>query len=126
MRFQRIWGDYTYEDLLGITFKQVNSSDYYQYDSEYGLWRDKRENDKYMKELVKNGEDLKIVGVVQPAEDANGALLSAGIAYPAELTEYVAEEAADSEIVKEQLENRSINVFTGKTLGKRAGRMNST
>lgn len=111
-------GDYSYEDLLGITFKQVNSSDYYQYDNEYGLWRDKRENDKYMKELVENGEDLKIVGVVQPAEDANGALLSTGIVYPAELTEYVAKEAAGSEIVKEQLENRSLNVFTGKAFGE--------
>ena len=71
-----------------------------------------------MKELVENGEDLKIVGVVQPAEDANGALLSTGIVYPAELTEYVAKEAAGSEIVKEQLENRSLNVFTGKAFGE--------
>ena len=60
----------------------VNSSDYYQYDSEYQVWTDKTDDDAYMRRLVENGEDLTIVGIVQPAQDANGALLNAGICYP--------------------------------------------
>ncbi len=35
---RRISEDYTYEDILGTTFKLVNSADYYQYDSEYKVW----------------------------------------------------------------------------------------
>jgi putative ABC transport system permease protein len=90
-------GEYTYDDLLGITFKLVNSSDYYQYDSQYQIWTDKRDDDDYMDTLINNGEDLKIVGVVQPSQDANGALLSTGIGYPSSLTKHVAEEATASD-----------------------------
>ena len=36
--------DYSYEDILGITFKLINSSDCYKYDDEYKIWKDKTEN----------------------------------------------------------------------------------
>ena len=111
-------GSYSYEDILGITFKLVHSKDYYQYDSQYGIWTDKSGDEEYMRSLVENGEDLTIVGVVQPAEDANGALLSTGIAYPASLTRHVAETAAQSEVVKNQLSDRNTNVFTGEPFGE--------
>ena len=68
-----------------------------------------------------NGEDLTIVGIVQPAQDANGALLNAGICYPASLVEHVAGYAADSEIVKSQLEDSTVNVFTGEKFGEESG-----
>lgn len=111
-------GSYSYEDFLGITFKLVNSADYYTYDSQYGVWTDKSGNETYMKDLVKNGEDLKVVGVVQPAEDANAVALSSGIGYPSSLTRHVAEEAEDSEIVKQQIANPDVNVFTGEAFGE--------
>ena len=57
-------GSYTYDEILGITFKLVSSPDYYEYDSEYGVWRDKRDDDAYMQDLVGRGEDLTIVGIV--------------------------------------------------------------
>ena len=113
-------GSYTYEDIIGITFKLVNSSDYYEYDSQYQVWRDKTDDEEYMKNLVKNGEDITIVGVVQPAEDANGLLLSSGIGYPASLTKHVAEEAENSEIVQRQLADKSINVFTNEPFGEQS------
>ena len=46
-------GSYSYEDLLGITFKIVNASDRYQYDSQYSVWRDKSDDDAYMLDLVR-------------------------------------------------------------------------
>ena len=58
-------GNYTYEDILGKTFKLVNVSDCYEYDSQYKVWKDKSDNKEYMKKLVDQGEDLKIVGIVQ-------------------------------------------------------------
>ena len=113
-------GSYSYEDIIGITFKLVNSSDYYEYDSQYQVWRDKTDDEEYMKNLVENGEDITIVGVVQPAEDANGLLLSSGIGYPASLTKHVAEEADNSEIVQRQLADKSINVFTNEPFGEQS------
>ena len=113
-------GSYSYEDIIGITFKLVNSSDYYEYDSQYQVWRDKTDDEEYMKNLVANGEDITIVGVVQPAEDANGLLLSSGIGYPASLTKHVAEEAENSEIVQRQLADKSINVFTNEPFGEQS------
>lgn len=113
-------GSYSYDDIIGITFKLVNSAEYYEYDSQYQVWRDKTDDEEYMKNLVKNGEDITIVGVVQPSEDANGLLLNTGICYPSSLTEHVAEEAEDSEIVQRQLTDKDINVFTGEAFGEQS------
>ena len=107
-------GSYSYDDILGITFKLINSSDCYEYDEEYKVWRDKTDNTEYMKNIVENGEDLKIVGIVQPKEGATSAMLSTGICYPESLTNHVIENAKNSKIVQEQLANSEVNVFTGK------------
>ena len=109
---------YTYDEILGKKFKLVNSTDYYEYDEEYKVWKDKSDNSSYMKKLVKNGEDLTIVGIVQPVEGAAASMLTAGICYTPELTKHVIEKAASSEIVKQQLADEKINVFTGEEFGK--------
>ena len=111
-------GPYTYDEILGKKFKLVNSTDYYEYDEEYKVWKDKSDNSSYMKKLVKNGEDLTIVGIVQPVEGATASMLTAGICYTPELTKHVIEKAASSEIVKQQLADEKINVFTGEEFGK--------
>ena len=111
-------GSYDYDDIIGINFKLVNSADYYAYDSQYQVWTDKSGDHDYVKGLVENGEDLTIVGVVQPSEDANASALSAGICYPASLTKHMSEYAGDTEIVKQQLADPSVNVFTGEAFGE--------
>ena len=111
-------GSYDYDDIIGINFKLVNSADYYAYDSQYQVWTDKSGDHDYVKGLVENGEDLTIVGVVQPSEDANASALSAGICYPASLTKHMSEYAEDTEIVKQQLADPSVNVFTGEAFGE--------
>ena len=107
-------GSYSFEEILGKSFKLINSSDCYEYDTEYKVWRDKRENTEYMKNLVQNGEDLKIVGIVKPKEGASSSMLMSGIYYPASLTDHVIENAKNSKIVQDQLANPEVNVFTGK------------
>ena len=111
-------GSYSYDEILGTKFKLVNSTDYYEYDDEYKVWKDKSDNSAYMKKLVKNGEDLTIVGIVQPTEGATASMLTAGICYTPELTKHVIQKAASSEIVKQQLADEKINVFTGEEFGK--------
>ena len=111
-------GAYDYEDFVGISFKLVDAADRYTYDSAYGIWTDRSSDETYMRELVENGEDITIVGVVQPSEDASAAMLSPGIVYPASLTEHVMEQAADSDIVRQQMETPETNVLTGNSFGE--------
>ena len=111
-------GTYTYDDIINVSFKLVDSSDYYEYDDQYKVWKDKTDNKEYMKALVNKGEDIKIVGIVQPSETANGLLLSTGIYYPESLTTHVIEEAKKSKIVQDQLAKRDTNVFTNEVFSQ--------
>lgn len=105
----------SYEDVLAVSFKLVNAADYYEHDDEFGVWKDKTDDADYMRKLVENGEDIRVVGVVQPRDDASATMLSSGINYPASLTNHVIEQAANSQIVKDQLAHPNTNVFTGKS-----------
>lgn len=105
---------YSYEDIIGTIFKLVMNSDCYEYDKSNKIWRDKSGNEKYMKKLVKNGEELKIVGIVKPKENVNATMLNQGIGFTPSLTHHIMEKESKSKIVKEQLKNPEINVFTGK------------
>jgi len=105
---------YSYEDILNVTFKLVNASDYYQYDKDYDVWKDKTDDEQYMKNLVKNGQDIKVVGIIQAKEGATAAMLMPGIYYTSDLVDYVINEAQKSDIVKAQLNDPQKNVFTGK------------
>ncbi|MCD8149060.1 MAG: ATP-binding cassette domain-containing protein [Clostridiales bacterium] len=113
-----ITGTYSYDDFLGVTFKVVNSTDFYAYDSQYQIWADKSEDESYVQELVNNGETLTVVGVVTVNENAGSEILSHGINYLPSLIEHLAKEAAESEIVKQQLANPDINVFTNEPFGE--------
>ena len=74
-----------------------------------------------MNNLVAEGEDIKIVGIVQPAEGSKTTALNMGIGYPYSLMTHVAEEAKNSEIVKQQKASPDINVFTGEKFGEDSG-----
>ncbi len=110
--------DYSYDDFIGITLKLINTCDTYQYDESLGIYSSKENDNSFMKELVDQGEDIKIVGVVQPKEDSNAAMLTAGISYSSDLVEHVIEYAKQSDIVQEQLNHEDINIFTGKAFGE--------
>ena len=103
----------SYDTLLSTTFKLVYSYQYYQYDSEYEVWVDKSDNDDYMRDLVENGEDISIVGVVKPCEGQTISMLKSGINYPATLTSHLIDVAEDAEIVKDQLDSPEVDVITG-------------
>ena len=109
---------YEYEELLGIQFKLVSPADCYVYDREYQVWKDKTGDADYMRKLVSDGEDITIVGVVQPSEDADAAMLTSGIGYPASLTKHIMELSAASPIVRAQLSKPDLNVLTGNPFGE--------
>ena len=49
---------YSYDELMGLKFKLVNSADTYVYDDTYGIWKSKADDKDYMQQLVENGEDI--------------------------------------------------------------------
>ena len=106
--------DFTYEDALGTSFKVLTASDFYRKNAETGGWTDMSDDAPFVEQQVANGLDLKVVGVVQPSPTAKSAALSQGIAYTHELTDELMERAANSEIVKQQLADPEVDVFTGK------------
>ena len=102
---------YTYDELLGLSFKLILNSDYYQ--KENGLWINQEENEDYMKEKIAEAEEIKVVGIIKQNEDSVATGMTEGIGYLKSLKEYVINKTNESEIVKEQKENPEINVFTG-------------
>jgi len=105
---------WTYEELLSLEFRLVNASSLYRYNSEYEVWEKMTEDKDYMSELIRQGEPLKIVGIVTAKEDVSSTVLQGGIAYTKDLTLHVMEAAQSTPIVINQLTNPSVNVFTGK------------
>ena len=105
---------FTYDDALGLKFKVVSPSQTYKKNDETGGWTDMSNDAEFMASAVASGLDLKIVGVVRPTGDGSSALTQ-GVAYTHALTEELMDQAANSEIVKQQLANPDVDVFTGKT-----------
>lgn len=104
---------YTFYEILDTEFKLVMPTDMYKYNDVTGTWDDYSKDDKYMTNVVNNGTDIKVCGIIRPNDDAVSTSLSSGIGYTAKLTEYIIEEVKNSEIAKAQLADTSVDVFTG-------------
>lgn len=102
---------YTYDELLNLSFKLLLNSDYYQ--KENGIWLDKSDDDDFIKERLETAEEIKVVGIVKPNKDSVVSTTTGMIGYTKELKEHVIQKSNESEIVKEQKENQTINVFNG-------------
>lgn len=109
--------DYKYSDFVGITLKLVNSADTYSYDESLNAYTSKSDDESFMKNVIEKSEDIKIVGVVQPKEDATVTMLTAGVSYSSDLVNHVIQYASNSDIVKKQIADTETNVFTGKAFG---------
>ena len=110
----------TYDQLMGVTFKLVAATDYYQYDSDYHVWKNKSDDADYMRDLVNSGEDVHICGIVKPKAGAKITSLQTGFYYTSDMVSHIIDEAADSQIVKDQLADSATNVFTGKSFVEEA------
>ena len=115
---------FNFKDFIGMEFKLVDSYKCYKYDSKYKVWASKKDNEKYMKKLVKKGQPIKIVGVVSAKKDASAKMLMPGIYYTSDLIDGVIDRASGSKVVKDQIDHPKKNVFTGKKFddnGKKGG-----
>ena len=102
-----------YDEIIGRTFKIVLEPDFYSYDEATSTWVDKHGDEEYEKQLVANGEEVKIVGIVRPANGSLMVVTTGAIGYTVGLTEHVITETNKCEIVRQQLANPETDVFTG-------------
>lgn len=103
--------NYSFDDFLGKTFRVVDNTAFYRKNAD-GIWEDMREDSKFMKSIVEDGIQLKIVGIVRAKEESMSSI-SGTIGYTKALMEMISERVNESEIVKEQRENDEYDVFNG-------------
>ena len=116
----------TYDQLMDVTFKLVEATDYYQYDSDYHVWKNKSDDADHMRDLVNSGEDVHISGIVKPKAGAKITSLQPGFYYTSDMVRHIIDDAADSQIVQDQLSDSATNVFTGKSFVEEANAEDSS
>lgn len=104
---------WTYEEICNIPLKMVLPTDYYQYDESLKTWVDISENKALLNSVIEKGMTMNVVGIIKPSEDATAPFLSSSLCYTKALTDYYMEAVNDSEIVKQQKENKENNIISG-------------
>lgn len=102
---------YTYDELMDLKFKLISPTD--KFVKEDGLWVDKSDDEEYMKSVVDKGVELNVVGIVKPSEKASATSIGGAIGYRHDLTTYLLDKVSSSEIVKDQMNNKDTDIFTG-------------
>ncbi len=104
---------WTYEEICDLTFKAILP--YNCYALYNGIYVDVSKNESMLKMLYESDDalDLRVVGIIRPNEDAETAMLTGSIGYTHKLTEFIIEEAKNSDVVKAQLASPTVDVLTG-------------
>ena len=107
--------NYTFEEIYNFRFKVLLDSDHYVLEN--GLIRKLDSNDKsdqkILEERLENGLELKIVGIVRPADDSMSMANIGTIGYMSSLMEEVIDRVNKSDVVKAQIKNMDVDLFTG-------------
>ena len=103
---------YSYEELLSLRFSLLLPTDLYQKTTD-GTWEYRGDNADYVKMALENAMEIKVVGIIKPSPDAVATSLTGAVAYLPSLTEYVLTSIQESEIVKAQLADPTVDVLTG-------------
>jgi len=103
---------YTFDEILNLKFKLLLNSDYFE-KSQNGLWVDKTQDELFIQTKLATAQEIKVVGIMRPSENAVNEQTSGMVFYKKELMEKLINDVNNSEIVKAQKENEEINVFTG-------------
>lgn len=109
----------SYDELLGLKLTMLTAPELYQ-KNDKGGYDNMSEDQDYMENALKNGTELKVVGVIKPNSDSllNSSTMG-GIGYTSALTEYMINKTNDSELVKLQKDNPDTDIFTGIAFPKK-------
>ena len=101
---------FSFDELKNMEFKLIANTDFYA--KENGQWHDLRKDAEAMKNVVKNGSEIRIVGIVMPKEDSS--ITNQGIGYTTDLSAALIEKNNQAQIVREQKENPETDILSGK------------
>lgn len=105
-----------YDDILNAKLRLILPADIYKYSEKYEVYEDMSEDASYMMNVYNNkSEELKIVGIVTPDSSFS---LGSGILYLPSLITHIIEKSENTEIVKKQLENPTLDVFSNTKFGE--------
>ena len=112
----------SYKDLMGVDLRLVPATETYKFNAKYDVYEDMSDDTEYMRELYDKSEKLKIVGVgVMESEMLAG---GSGVAYLPSLVTHIIDKSAQTEIVKKQLENPDVDIFSNTKFGEDKTGMN--
>ena len=106
---------FRYKDALKLSYNVISPGEIYSYNSATGTWLDQSKSKTFMTGKLDNGIKLKVVGVIKPNGKTRSNALQPGVGYLPSLTSQVIDRMKDADIVKQQLANPEVDVFTGKT-----------
>ena len=106
----------SFDDIVGTKLRVVANDDLYV-EGENGLFAEKTDSaalkELYLAPESETNLEIEVVGVLRPKEGTQLALLSTGINYTSELTQYLLDVNSKSRIVEAQSANTSTDVTTG-------------
>ena len=105
-----------YDDLLNVDLRLVPATETYKYNAKYDVYEDMSGDKAYMESAYQDAEKLHIVGVGV----MNSEMMSAGsgVAYLPSLITHIINSAGETEIVKKQLAEPEVDIFSGKKFGE--------
>ena len=103
----------SYEDLLNVKLKLIMPSSLYKYNKKYDVYEDMRSDKDFMEKLYKESENLKIVGIITTKEGVSAGALDPVVVYRQDLINHIIEESSKTDMVKKQLKDKNIDVFSG-------------
>ena len=105
----------TYDEILAMNYRLLPQTAYYGRLGGSELWADMSENEEFINAAIEgeNAIELRFVGVARPAENTVAGSGAGAIGYTADLTKLVIDAINGSDIVKEQLADKTRSVFTG-------------
>ena len=115
---------WTYEEICDREYKVILNPDCYTYDEATGTYTDMTNTDAGLKYLYEDKAiPLKVSGIIRQKEDAEAGMLNGSIVYTSKLTEYVIENAKESEVITAQLENPTTDIFSGLPFEENTGNL---
>ena len=109
--------DLSYSEICKQKFYLVPDCDFYQKQKD-GSYQIIDANSKEAEEMIGHALELQICGVIREKEDSNSASINGYLAYTKDLTDYLIEYANNSEVVKEQLSNKKVNIVDGEAISE--------
>ncbi len=118
-----IGATFEYEELLGLKYKLLLESDYYEDPENDGTYFDIRNYKKtnpslYAEKLQMlydtKGIEIKVAGLIREKEEASALSISTCVGYKSSLTKHIMNANNNSDIVKAQLANPTKNVLTNQ------------